>query len=144
MSHTIWNSSCLLYMIGWSHISWFLCFSVPTVQLRCSETSSAASQVCGEDGRTYASICHLIQQSNTEVQFEGPCNRTGCENSPVSCYTRQLWIKDKIAIKRPNLWSQKVLLLKDKNLYVTTKKTKCFLYQSVLIVENFHCIIFFD
>ena len=78
----------LLFAYGQNVIRFFLLyFTVNVSRLRCTETSGAASQVCGENGRTYTSLCHLIQQSDTQVRFQGPCNRTDCPDSPVSSYT---------------------------------------------------------
>jgi len=42
------------------------------------------TQVCGRNSRTYPSVCHLLQQSNTQLRFPGACNRTDCPDRPVS------------------------------------------------------------
>ena len=41
-------------------------------------------RVCGLNNRTYPSICHMVQQSGTQVRFSQACNRSDCPDSPVS------------------------------------------------------------
>ena len=53
-------------------------------QLRCLDRPDTSMQVCGENGRTYPSLCHLVQQSKTQVQYRGPCDRADCPTMPVS------------------------------------------------------------
>ena len=62
----------------------FLHYAVNVSQLRCPDMPDASMQVCGENGRTYPSLCHLVQQSRTQVQYRGPCNQANCPVSPVS------------------------------------------------------------
>jgi len=64
-----------------------LYLAVNTSQLRCPIMTASTEQVCGKNGRTYPSVCHLLQQSNSQVRFSGPCNRTDCPDQPVSVLT---------------------------------------------------------
>lgn len=42
-------------------------------------------EVCGNDGKTYSSVCRmLIESDGVYAVYDGPCNRTECEDAPVS------------------------------------------------------------
>ena len=48
------------------------------------ESKSLFHAVCGDDGRTYASLCNLVQDSlQTDVAYDGSCNRTECIGGEV-------------------------------------------------------------
>ena len=42
-------------------------------------------EVCGSDGITYSSVCRmLIESDGVYPMYDGPCNRTECQDAPVS------------------------------------------------------------
>ena len=42
-------------------------------------------EVCGSDGITYSSVCRmLIESDDVYPMYDGPCNRTECQDAPVS------------------------------------------------------------
>lgn len=42
-------------------------------------------EVCGSDGKTYSSVCRmLIESDGVYPMHDGPCNRTECQDAPVS------------------------------------------------------------
>ena len=48
------------------------------------------TSVCGDDGNTYASTCHMIQTTNNvQVLHAGRCNSSRCKGGPVSKQTTQ-------------------------------------------------------
>lgn len=48
----------------------------------------SSTDICGSDGRTYQSLCHLIQTSNNvRVLYAGPCNTSECQTGQVSMYS---------------------------------------------------------
>ena len=59
---------------------------VNTTQLMCRAESDLdmEERVCGTNNRTYPSICHMVQQSDTQIRFSRGCNRSDCPDSPVS------------------------------------------------------------
>ena len=47
--------------------------------------TGSISAVCGDDGKTYASICHLLQTSaGVQVEHSGRCDRSECSGGQVS------------------------------------------------------------
>ena len=43
------------------------------------------TSVCGDDGNTYASTCHLLQNTvNVTIVHAGKCNAPSCKGGPVS------------------------------------------------------------
>ena len=59
---------------------------VNTTRLMCRAESdlSMRERVCGANNRTYPSICHMVQQSSTQIRFAQGCNRSDCPDIPVS------------------------------------------------------------
>ena len=55
-------------------------------EIGAEETEDTDStQVCGTDGVTYRSICHLIQTTTgIQVLYAGECNATDCNQGQVS------------------------------------------------------------
>jgi len=70
-NETLWN-----YLLHLVNTSLLMC--------RAASDTPMEERVCGVNNRTYPSICHLLQQSATQIRFTGPCNRTECPDSPVS------------------------------------------------------------
>lgn len=49
------------------------------------DSSATEDQVCGDDGRTYSSLCHLLQTSSgVSVAHPGPCDDPECQGGEVS------------------------------------------------------------
>ena len=47
--------------------------------------TGSISAVCGDGGKTYASICHLLQTSaGVQVEHSGRCDRSECSGGQVS------------------------------------------------------------
>ena len=59
-----------------------ICFAVNDTDIDCPVDDE---EVCGNDGKTYSSICRmLIESDDVYAIYDGPCNRTECEEVPVS------------------------------------------------------------
>lgn len=55
-----------------------------------------STEVCGTDGVTYRSICHLIQTtSNIQVLYAGHCNAADCNQGQV----RKLYKNGKVVVR---------------------------------------------
>lgn len=58
---------------------------VNVTRLECPAVSDGKEEpVCGRNNRTYPSICHMVQQSDTQPRFSRACNRSDCPDKPVS------------------------------------------------------------
>ena len=57
-------------------------FTTPTNQPSMFDPESTS--VCGSDGVTYQSLCHLLQTStNVRVLYAGPCDTPDCQTGEV-------------------------------------------------------------
>ena len=69
------------YMKPAFHATWY--FAVNETDVDCPVDDD--DEVCGTDGRTYPSVCRmLIETDDVNAIYDGPCNRTECEDAPVS------------------------------------------------------------
>ena len=53
-------------------------------ELGSGDVDASDTTVCGTDGRTYPSVCHLLQNTiNEHVLHAGRCNANQCRGGPV-------------------------------------------------------------
>ena len=53
--------------------------------IRSDSVIDNPTAVCGTNGITYPSLCHLLQDTGNEaVAYAGGCNREDCQGGPVS------------------------------------------------------------
>ena len=58
-------------------------FTVNETNLECPVV--VGEEVCGSNGITYSSVCRLVLETDGVYPiYDGPCNRTECQNGPVS------------------------------------------------------------
>lgn len=62
----------------------FILVAYECLQLYVITIVDAADAVCGSNGRTFSSVCSLIQNSaQVDIAYAGSCNRTACSGGEV-------------------------------------------------------------
>ena len=74
---------CILY-VPTTSLCPMWAFAVNDTDIDCP-VDDDDEEVCGNDGKTYSSVCRmLIESDDVYAIYDGPCNRTECEDAPVS------------------------------------------------------------